>query len=663
MTCVYLDPKKTGPKHPRKITKRVENQLSSLPSNINLLLPVSPVSTNIPKTVPSSTKNGSIDNSSHYLPVESFKPNSNTQANTSPCEVTANEKNHILPTIQNIISPDPASLPITKKTPLLNISETPSSEGQSAESTVEPSKSFSLNITGVTYLEALSNERLKMLMADQYGLTADDIDVLHKYWFEIPHMTDYMSPKRYFEYFNSDPQSVLYCSYIIWAHSARDIPRYESKSFQLYEKAIEIGDVYWKNKQSIDNFNMHYYLHYMNMRTFYEYLIGAGFNCSLNLSSCMRLAQLAGYVQIDVSSNNLFTGRPLDIQGISSMDMPLKYSITEDHTIDDNLDPDLPLAEEKRRLFWDIYLAEKWYFLATGLPSSLSFDSQTLVYTVLPSPTSFLSLDGSNCAENVTLTDSNSVTSVYLHEAIEKLESNEVMIDLNYCTSSIVLLTMTENIVKWCKVFLNTAKLENVGLPEAIPNMKSKIDDISYKFSRFESNVLYFDMDVGPMLRLLITMTKNVLYHSILIKLGRVFENKLKIDTTGSNIHEEHREFFTSCLYAVSEITIEVFSKNIETGLVEELGYEVYMAQTNCLKSLYQCAAFFKRFGSFLVLDRSIESRLNDLIGRYFQQVSGEYLKTEKFHSRCARLMKVMTHWSKMLSSQPGSISFFDVFI
>ncbi|GME91807.1 unnamed protein product [Ambrosiozyma monospora] len=348
------------------------------------------------------------------------------------------------------------------------------------------------------------------------------------------------------------------------------------------------------------NFNMHYYLHYMNDRQYYEYLIGTGLNCSLTLSSCMRLAQLAGYQQIDVCPDNALTGktsRPLDFQGISGTDMPLQSLTTEDHTIDDNLDPDLPFAEEKRRLFWDIYLGEKWYFLITGLPSSLSVDSQKLVYTVLPSPTSFFSLNNSSSEEDANLTDSNSVTRIYLHEAMEKLESNEVMLDLNSYASSILLLTMIEDIVKWSKAFLNTVELEYIGLPEAIPNIKFKIDDVSNKLSRFESNVLYYDMDVGPMLGLLISMTKNVLYHSILIKLSCVFKNKLQTDPTGSNIHEDHRKFFTSCLYLVSEMTIEVFLQTIESGSVEELEYEFYVAQTNCLKSLYQCAAFFKRFG------------------------------------------------------------------
>ncbi|GMF00260.1 unnamed protein product [Ambrosiozyma monospora] len=340
--------------------------------------------------------------------------------------------------------------------------------------------------------------------------------------------------------------------------------------------------------------------------------------------------------------------------------MNIESSTAQDHTIDDNLDPDLPLAEEKRRLFWDIYLGEKWYSLITGLPSSLSVDSETLIYTVLPSPTSFFSLNSSDGTEGA---DSSSIASLYLHEAMEKLESNDVMIDLNSYTSSILLLTMTEKIVKWCKVFLNTAKLEDISLPEAITNMQSKIDDISNKVSRFESNVLYFDMDTGPLLRLLISMTKNVLYHSMLIKLSCVFENNLKTDPTGSNIDEQHRMFFTNCLYLVSGTTSEVFSQIIETGPVEEVGFEVYMAQINCLKSLYQCAAFFKQFGSILVLDRSIESRLNALIARYLQQVNEQNPHTKKSNSRCARLMKVMIHWSEMLRSQPGLISFFDTFI
>ncbi|GME82501.1 unnamed protein product [Ambrosiozyma monospora] len=182
-------------------------------------------------------------------------------------------------------------------------------------------------------------------------------------------------------------------------------------------------------------------------------------------------------------------------------------------------------------------------------------------------------------------------------------------------------------------------------------------------FSRFESNVLYINMDLGPLLKFLISNTKNVLYHSILIKMGCVFEKKLGIDPTGWNIGKEHQIFFTNCLYSVSETTIQVFSQTIESGTVEELGYEVYFSLTNSLKSLYQCAAFFKQFGSLLLLDRSIESRLNALIARFLQQVRDQYSETKKFNSKCERLIRAMTHWNEMLRSKPIMISFFDIFI
>ncbi|GME98568.1 unnamed protein product [Ambrosiozyma monospora] len=200
-----------------------------------------------------------------------------------------------------------------------------------------------------------------MMKLDQSGLTVNDIDVLHNYWFSIPHIPSHVSLKRYYSYFNSDIQNVLHLSYIIWAQAAKKIPEYESKSIQLYKTAIQIGDEYWKNNAH-DNFNMHYYLRYMSERYFYEYLIGDGLNCSLTLSSCMRLAQLAGYAQIDVSPENPTTGKPARLfvfSGISSLSMKLKCPIIQDPTIDDHLDPDLPLAEEKRRLFWDIYSGEK----------------------------------------------------------------------------------------------------------------------------------------------------------------------------------------------------------------------------------------------------------------------------------------------------------------
>ncbi|GME95149.1 unnamed protein product [Ambrosiozyma monospora] len=235
---------------------------------MTILLPLSQnqPSTLVPRTVPPSTKNGLIINSIHHLPIESFKKKSKTQTDNGLFDGT------------------------TKTTPITVIPKTPSSKGRM----LEP-KSATI---GVNYLTASSSERLKMLKLDQHGLTSNDIDIFHNYWFGLPHMTDHISSKRYFSYFNSDPQSVLHCSYIIWAHSAKDIPQYESKSIQLYEKAIELGDMYWKNKQSMENFNMHYYLHYLNDRYFYEYLTGNGLNCSLTLSSCMRLAQLAGYIQI-----------------------------------------------------------------------------------------------------------------------------------------------------------------------------------------------------------------------------------------------------------------------------------------------------------------------------------------------------------------------------
>ncbi|GME80256.1 unnamed protein product [Ambrosiozyma monospora] len=568
-------------------------------------------------------------------------------------EVTTNGKGHMLP------------IPVPKKSSISTNSET-----STFESLMESHKSLSSSSTpatsGVTYLKDSPSERKKMLMLDECGLTVEDIDVLHNHWFNLPHIPSHVSLKRYFSYFNSDIKSVLHLSYIIWAQAAKQIPEYESKSIQLYKKAIQIGDEYWENKHSHDNFNMHYYLRYMNERYFYEYLIGNGLNCSLTLSSCMRLAQLAGYAQIDVSPDNPIIGkpaRPFVFRGISSLSMKLRCSIIQDPTIDDHLDPDLPLAEEKRRLFWDIYSGEKWYSFISDLPSSFSVDSQTLVYTALPSPTSFFSLTDSDGAESANLTDSSSGTSVYLHEALEKLESNEVMVDMNSCTSTILLLTMAENIVKWCNMFLNTAKLEDIGSPDAIPKLKSKIDNISNTFSRFESNVLYINMDVGPLLRFLISNTTNVLYHSILIKMGCLFEKKLKTDPTGWDIDKAHQTFFTNCLYSVSETTIQVFTQTIESGTVEELGYEVYFSLTNSLKSLYQCAAFFKQFGSLLLLDRSLESRLNDIISRFLQQVRDQYSKTEKLNSRCERLMRVMTHWSEMLRSKPILISFFDIFI
>ncbi|GME76261.1 unnamed protein product [Ambrosiozyma monospora] len=181
MTCEYIDPKKTGPKSSGNTTKKIEKQRPT-PSKMKVILPATQLSTSLLKRRSHSTKNGSIVNSIHSLPIESFEKNPKTHTDTGLSntikEVTATAKSHISPSIQNIISP----LPVSKKSSISTISET-----TTFESPGESCKSLSLNLPPATfdftYSEASLSERLKMMKLDQSGLTVNDIDVLHNYWF------------------------------------------------------------------------------------------------------------------------------------------------------------------------------------------------------------------------------------------------------------------------------------------------------------------------------------------------------------------------------------------------------------------------------------------------------------------------------------------------
>ncbi|GME75495.1 unnamed protein product [Ambrosiozyma monospora] len=139
----------------------------------------------------------------------------------------------------------------------------------------------------------------------ELGLTMDDIEELHEHWFNAPHVVFEYSKPRYMHYFKTAPLTVLHFSYMIWATSALELPSLEHRAYAIYQKALQLADKYWVQFWNQPEFNTLYYLHSICERLYFEFITGMDLKCALSLCTLVRLAQMAGYDQLDVSTKTL----------------------------------------------------------------------------------------------------------------------------------------------------------------------------------------------------------------------------------------------------------------------------------------------------------------------------------------------------------------------
>ncbi|VEU19825.1 DEKNAAC100041 [Brettanomyces naardenensis] len=367
-----------------------------------------------------------------------------------------------------------------------------------------------------------------------------------------------------------------------------------------------------------------------------------------------------GYDQIDISPNTLTTPTVFfkTFPGSVVTD-PGSRIFASEFKADDNLDPEISLIEEKRRVFWEVYAIDKWYSLVTGLPCAFSVDSRSLICTKLPSPTTFLPLNGDMDPSSQMTSEDES--SFYLHEAMQKLDKNQVLIDLNSSSSKILLLTISENIIKWCKMFLTIVELDTLRSDQSLQSIRLKIDELVRNFENLQSNLLFFDLTTEPLMNIVINNTTTLLYQSILLKLSSLFSLQLKEDPTGATISSTEKSIFTEILGEASDLSIKLVESFIKKQRMEHhlKKAPIFIIFSNSLKSLLQCAAYVERFQSILDLDKNKEKELWNLIETTKTTI---YALNQK-QSTVSKVRTILERGSDMVEHSASSFSFFDSFL
>ncbi|GME78173.1 unnamed protein product [Ambrosiozyma monospora] len=257
-----------------------------------------------------------------------------------------------------------------------------------------------------------------------------------------------------------------------------------------------------------------------------------------------------------------------------------------------------------------------------------------------------------------------SASGVFLHEAMGKLDENQVLVDISSSSSRILLLTVSENIIKWCKIFLNMVELDTLNSAEGVKAVKVKVDELIRNFQALPSNLLSFDLTTGPLLKIVISNTTTVLYHTILLKFSSLFELKIR-NHQEDQITKEQKEYYNEVFHEVTSLSLTLLHKFLERETVSEkllCTASLYILFSNSLKSLLQSLAFFKRFNKLLSLDPKLGQKLKDEIFKTKDILQHNIDASGKLQTRSARIMQFLKLWLDKLEKRPEIISFFDAF-
>lgn len=581
-----------------------------------------------PKT--SSELNTPINYSQFQFPINSPLPN------IQPPSLSPSSSSRI--SVQNFMNP------IQTPDGLFNQTNDTHSSGTSNNR-----HQFNTSLTNVT------NKSFEEIIGlPSLGLTMKDIDKFHAFYFDSNTRIFKYSTQRYYNTFIKDPKRILHYSYMIWTMACFYLKEYESMVDRLYVASLAQMNDYWESNRDSFHSDILSYLHALCLKSQFEFLSGREMGAALTISSSIRLTQMYGYDQIDLSPTTL--GTPAIFFRSFTLSKE-QYESTNTLLQDDGLDQDIPLVEERRRVLWEVYAIDKWSSLVTGLPCALSVDSLSVIFTKLPSPTTFLPLNSDSDIQN---SSSNEKNSYYLHEAMQKLDNNQVMLDINSSSSKILLLTISENIIKWCKMFLNMVELETLKSLSSIDSIRSKVDELVKNFESMHNNLLFFDLTTEPLMNIVITNTTTLLYQSVLIKFNSLFDLQLREDPSGNSIAGSEISLFKDILYEVSSMSENIIIRFVKKQRVEShlKKAPVFIVFINSVKSLFQCLAFVYRFNNILNVDIKRKRSLENTIKIASAVINGLPTKTPLVE----KTKTIINNGQELLDHSPHLLSFFDSF-
>lgn len=505
-----------------------------------------------------------------------------------------------------------------------------------------------------TSLKNIANKSFEEILGlSKLNLTMQDIDKFHAFYFNSNVRIFKYSISRYYNTFVKEPKQILHYSYMIWTVACFYLNEYEYKVDEMYQAALVQMNDYWESTRDSFHADVLTYLHALCLKSQFEFLSGREMRAALTVSSSIRVTQMYGYDQIDLSPTTL--GSPAIFFRSFTLS-PEHIQTTNTLLQDDDLDLEIPLVEERRRVLWEVYAIDKWSSLVTGLPCALSVDSLSVIFTKLPSPTTFLPLNN-----DTEITESeNEQNSYYLHEAMQKLDNNQVLLDINSSSSKILLLTISENIIKWCKMFLNLVELQTLKVPSCIHSIRNKVDELVRNFESMHNNLLFFDLTTEPLMNIVITNTLTLLYQSVLIKFSSLFDIQIKEDPKGTTICEEEIALFKDILNEVASMSEKLILRfikkpNMEIHLKKA---PVFIVFINSIKSLFQCIAFIFRFNSIIKIDEERKKSLLDTLNTTASVINSMPGKTPIVE----KTKKIINNGQELLDHSPYLLSFFDSF-
>lgn len=535
--------------------------------------------------------------------------------------------------------------------------EQPATASPTIQTPSVPTPSLQPKVTPIPKLGdliALNPELESLLRLESLGLSFADVDRFHQFYFCSNMRPFNYSVSRYFDWLVHDFSHVFHYSLMIWTMGCFYIDGYADKSEFLYDTALNELNVYWESNKDSFRSEILPYLHSLCLKAQFEFMTGREMRAALTISSSIRLCQMFGYDQIDLSQDMLST---------PTIFFKSFKNINENILLqDDNLDFDIPLTEERRRVLWEIYVLDKWSSLVSGLPCAFSVDNHSVIFTKLPSPTTFLPLQNENSVQKETSDpkqgDDNK-SSFYLHEAMAKLDRNQVLIDINSSSSKVLLLTISENIIKWCKMFLNMVELDSLKSDQSIDSIRNKVNELVKNFESMHNNLLFFDLTTEPLMNIVITNTTTLLYQSVLIKFSSLFDFQIK---NGSVISVKEIQLFNDLLNHVSAMSSKLVLKFInKTKMDYHLKkVPIFIVFLNSIKSLFQCAAFYKRFNKILDFNKEqIDLTLNtlSLVNSKFQNLDSHINSTV-----IEKIKRILKNGDDLLNTSPHLLSFFDSF-
>lgn len=273
---------------------------------------------------------------------------------------------------------------------------------------------------------------------------------------------------------------------------------------------------------------------------------------------------------------------------------------------DDGVDPDMPLIEEKRRMFWFIVGADRWISLMIIRPSQMSTDADTPFLTRLPVRTG--PGWGPPCGP-------------FFGEAMKKLQENKHMPELCEGSAIVLMVTQAQTMSTWASKML----VEHTHEPptdEALMDFKKQMNEFSIHMAALQDTTMYGQLDSDYMVRLMPIFSFWHLYKAALVKMKWLVDESVAIDSTGSSITKLHQFLFNEVLDKdltlmenISKVTIKEYTRFWGAISLQRLVWD------SVVRTLIQTIRIIDDYGKFIPIPPQKYKQARDLVQKLYYDV------------------------------------------